>query len=121
MMNRVSTWQVGEWLDPMVTGQSWAGLFQSDPSELEPAAGEVIGSGYRRQYVLWRRTGRALVNVDPVTWRGLSVPVGLVGVGIFTSQTSSTMRASGLFLEKITLVTKTSFTLGAGEIVIAID
>jgi len=116
MLNRVSNWQVGQWLDQIRSEQSYMGLVQSDPTEADIASVEVYGDGYRRQLVSWRKSGRTLLLDNTLSWTGIDLPMGIAGVAVFNSQFGTRMRASGLFEEKITLITATSFTLGPGEV-----
>jgi hypothetical protein len=121
MLNRVSNWQVGQWLDDIMAGGSYAGLVQSEPTETDVTSVEVYGDGYRRQVVSWRKAGRSLVLAGTVTFSGIELPMGIAGLAVFTSMTGGTIRATGMLPEKVTLVTASSFTLGPGEIVLNVS
>lgn len=120
MLNRVSNWQVGQWLDSIQQGVSYLGLLQSEPTESDIASVEVYGDGYRRQVVSWTRRSRSLILAQECRFSGLALPMGVAGVAVFTSQRGTTVRATGMLPQKITLVTTSAFTLGRGEIVLTV-
>lgn len=121
MLNHVSGWQVGTWLDGLATGPSFAALAFAEPTEADPFSVEVTGNGYRRVQVFWQRRGRAIVNDNVLKFSGLEVPVGLVAVMIFTAMFRGDMRASGVLSQPMTLIDTPGVTFGKGEIVLYVD
>lgn len=121
MLNKASSWQTGQWLDDLVGQPSWAALAHSEPTESDPLSVEVNGPGYRRQRISWTRSGRSARNTTDLKFSGLSTPVGLVGVMVFTSENGSVLRASGLLPVAMTLYDASSYVIGAGEMVFYIS
>jgi hypothetical protein len=121
VLNKVSGWQVGQWLDEIRVGKSYVGLTFAEVTEADPFSVEVTGPGYLRQVTSWERRGRALVNKNELRFSGLDIPTALVAVTVFDSAHRGNLRASGLLPTTITLVESSGYTIGSGEIVLYVD
>jgi len=108
-----------EIIDLSVSQPTWAGLFHTMPTLIDPLSAEVAGGGYARPAATLQRSGRRLVNENALIFPG--VPAGImVAVGLFTAATNGELWLATSFSPQVTTPGGKSLVLEPGELAFAL-
>lgn len=83
---RVSDPVAISWLDDLALRTTHLSLMTADPYAVaDPLTAEPPGGVYARCRVSWRRSGRLLLNTNPLVWSGILQGVVIVAIAGWSS------------------------------------
>lgn len=116
MLEKVSPALVGEVLALIASKPMWVSLHYAFPTFGAVSSTEVTGPGYRRAFATMEIAGRMLVNVEPLRFKGLDVPVTVVAAAVSDAEVGGVVWALGRFNPPRQLVESRSTVVGKGEL-----